>query len=80
MKELTPFSDGEGYLEYGWGALTPAQARVLAAATERESGHAQGGISTLRALVRYGLIDDQHYVTNRGRELIEWADRTGLLP
>lgn len=81
MSTLTPFPDGVGYLEYGWNNLTEAQLQTLLPASRRESGKAYGRITTVRALRRYELLDDDRdpHITQRGRDLVEWARATGRI-
>jgi hypothetical protein len=77
--ELTPFSDGEGYMEHVWNGLSGTQVAALA----RPSTLARTRKPTQRALARMGLIQGNQdgYIsrTRRGNDLIAWARETGRL-
>ncbi len=79
--KLTPFPDGVGYLEYGWSSLSEAQVQMLVAASKRGTGKAFGRITTVRALRRFELLDDDRdpRITERGRDLVAWARQTGRI-
>jgi hypothetical protein len=79
--KLTPFPDGVGYLEYGWDNLSEAQIQMLVAASKRGGGKAYGRITTVRALRRFELLDHDidPRITQRGRDLVEWARKTGRI-
>ena len=71
MSELTPFSDGIGYMENAWSGLSdPQQESLFNAATY---GAATGRATTRDVLRRYELIDQRDRLTERGRDLIAWV-------
>ena len=78
---LTPFPDGEGYLDHVWAGLSKMMRYMLGWLDGTQRLVAPP--ATLRALCKRGLVfDDQQgrwQRTERGQALIEWATRTGRI-
>lgn len=87
MAELTPFPDGQGYLEHAWSGLSAPQRHSLRAAGRGARPH-QLHVATRRSLMGRGLIEWNPDVapgtpaivaTSRGQALIKWATETGRI-
>ncbi len=79
-RELTPFPDGEGYMDFAWDGLTYPQVIALFRAAGRDFNPRQtAGVATWRVLLRHRLVDDAvpRVLTDRGRALVAWVDATG---
>jgi hypothetical protein len=79
MAELTPFPDGQGYLEHAWSGLSETMRYALADVTQADT---RMHPTTRQALDRRGLLDHsgRHMeLSDRGQALIKWATETGLI-
>ncbi len=77
MAELTPFPDGEGYLEYAWAGMSEPRLRAMRGQPLRAINYQTlGGLVSAELVVQDG---NTLRVTKRGQDLLDWARRTGRL-
>ncbi len=73
--ELTPFPDGEGYIDHAWRRLSARQRDVLVGDPPPPAWVHHG---VLKAMRRKGLLDDNYELSERGEWTRAWAEERGL--